>query len=117
MAKSAKKPEAADNSMSAMTAAMMAGNPLLAKAWTDMMEESARFLSERLKEDMDTQAAFMACKSPVEMAQVQSEFFRKAMEDYTAEAQRMFALMTEATEQALKQSGTGVKRKYDDVPI
>ncbi|NHX28030.1 phasin family protein, partial [Escherichia coli] len=73
--------------------------------------------SERLKYDLETQAPFMACKSPVDMAQVQSQFFRKAMEYCTAEAQRMFALMTEATEQALKQTGTGTKRKYDDVPI
>jgi len=115
MAKSAKKPEAATANVSDMTAAMMAGSPAMAKAWADMMTESARFLSDRLQEDMETQKALLSCKTPAEVMQVQSEFFRKAMVDYTAEAQRMLMLMTGASEEALEETTT--KRGYDDVPV
>jgi hypothetical protein len=47
----------------AVMAAMMSVNPVLAKAWTDIMSESARFMTERLKTDLETQKALMACKN------------------------------------------------------
>jgi len=117
MAKSTKKPETENADISAMTAAMMVGNPALAKAWTEVMTESARFVSERLQQDFETQKVMMACKTPAEVMQVQSEFFRKAMQDYGEEAQRMYQIMTGAGEDAFKQVKTKTKRGYDDVPV
>lgn len=117
MAKSAKKPETATGGLPDMTVAMMAGSPALAKAWADIMRESARFLSDRLQEDMETQKALLSCKNPAEVVQVQSEFFRKAMVDYTDEAQRMLMLMTGAGEDALEETKSTTKRGYDDVPV
>ena len=113
MAKSAKKPEAT----SAMAEMMMPGNPAMARAWAEIMSESARFLSERLQEDMETQKAMLACKNPAEVIQVQTEFFRKAMADYTDEAQRMFKIMTGAGEDVVKEVKSSTKRGYDDVPV
>ncbi len=100
-----------------ITASMMAGNPLMAKAWIEMMTESARFLSNRLQQDLETQKAMLACKTPAELVEVQSEFVRNAMADYSAEAQRMFRIMMGATEEAVDQAKTGTKRGYDDVPL
>ncbi|WP_294620555.1 phasin family protein [uncultured Roseovarius sp.] len=117
MAKSKKTYEAATGGLPAMTAAMMVGNPALAKAWTEVMTESARFVSERLQHDFETQKVMMACKTPAEVMQVQSEFFRKAMQDYSEEAQRMYQIMTGSGEDALKQAKSGTKRGYDDVPV
>ena len=117
MAKSTKKPEAATSGLPAMTAAMMVGNPALAKAWTEVMTESARFVSERLQHDIETQKVILACKTPAEVMQVQSEFFRKAMQDYSEEAQRMYHIMTGAGVDAATQSKSSTKRGYDDVPV
>jgi hypothetical protein len=117
MAKSKKAPEAATGDMPTMTAAMLVGNPALAKPWTEMMIESARFVSERLQHDFETQKVMVACKTPAEVMQVQSEFFRKAMSDYTDEAQRMYQIMTGTGEDAFKQAKTKTKRGYDDVPV
>jgi len=46
---------------------------------------------------------------------VQSDFLRKAMEQYSAEAQRLYEIMTEATEGAVQDTKT--KRGYDDIPV
>lgn len=117
MAKSAKKTKTDESGIADVTATMMAANPALAKTWATVMNESARFLSERLQEDMEAQKALLACKTPAEVVKVQSEFFRKAMVQYSDEAQRMFRIMTDATEEAVREAGTGTRREYDDIPI
>ncbi|MFU8778804.1 MAG: phasin family protein [Roseovarius sp.] len=100
----------------ALSAAMVAGHPA-ARMWRDIMAESARFVSERLQNDLETQKALLRCQSPADLMQLQSEFFRKAMEQYTSEAQRLFEIMTEATEDTVKDIKTSTKRGYDDVPV
>ena len=117
MAKSTKKTETPDGGVADMTAAMMAANPALAKSWATLMNESARFLSERLQKDLDAQKALLACKTPAEVVEVQTEFFRKAMTDYSDEAQRMFKIMTGAGEEAVKEAKSSSRRGYDDVPV
>lgn len=86
---------------------MAAFNPAAAKVWQDILTESARFMTERLQKDMETQKAMLACKSPAELMQVQADFYQQAMSDYSEEANRMFQLMSQ----------TGAKRGYDDVPL
>ncbi|MEL7258777.1 MAG: phasin family protein [Pseudomonadota bacterium] len=117
MSKSTKKSETAPYDLSAMVASITAANPAMAKAWMDLMSESARFVSARLREDVETQKAMLNCKNPAEVVQVQSEFFQKAFEQYTAEAMKMFEIMTSATEEMVKDANTGRKRGYDDVPV
>ena len=107
----------ATDGLAAMTSGMIAANPAIARAWSEIMSEGARFLSKRLQEDLETQKALLACRTPADVVQVQTEFFRKAMEQYTAETQRMFEIMTGAIEEAVKEAGTGTKRDFDDVPV
>jgi len=113
----AQKPEPMTPDMSAMTAMMMTNTSASAKAWTEMMTEMTRFVSERLQNDVETQKAMLRCQTPADLMHLQSEFFRKTVEQYTGEAQRLFAIMTEATEGAVKDTKTGTKRGYDDVPL
>ncbi|SFO12949.1 Phasin protein [Roseovarius lutimaris] len=117
MTKSAKKPDAGKPDVSAFSAAMIAGNPAASKLWLDIMAESTRFVSERLQNDLETQKAMLRCQNPTDLVQLQSEFFRKTVEQYTAEAQRLFEIMTEATEGTVKDTKTSTKRSYDDVPL
>jgi hypothetical protein len=115
MTKSARKTTAKPDT-TALASAMAAANPA-ARMWLDIMTESTRFVSERLQNDLETQRAMLRCQSPADLMQVQSEFFRKAMEQYSSEAQRLYEIMTEATGDAVKDSKTGTKRGYDDVPV
>jgi len=96
----------------ALASAMAAGNPA-ARMWLDIMAESIRFVSERLQNDLETQRAMLRCKSRADLVQLQSEFFRSAVEQYTSEGQRMFDILTEATENAVKDRKTDTKRGYD----
>jgi hypothetical protein len=115
MTKSAKKTTAKPDT-TALTSAMAVGSPA-ARMWLDIMAESTRFVSERLQNDLETQRAMLRCQSPADLMQVQSDFFRKAMEQYGSEAQRLFQIMTEATGDAVKDTKTGTKRGYDDIPV
>ena len=117
MTKQTKKSDAGKPDVSAFSAAMIAGHPAASKLWLDIMAESTRFVSERLQNDLETQKAMLRCQTPAELMQLQSEFFRKTVEQYTAEAQRVFEIMTGATQEAVKQTRTGTKRGYDDVPL
>ncbi|THH36024.1 phasin family protein [Aliishimia ponticola] len=92
-----------------MAAAMALFNPALATAWVEMMTESARFVSDRLQQDMETQRALLNCKTPAELLQVQTEFYQNAMEQYAAEANKLMEMMTQAA--------ASHKRGYDDVPL
>jgi len=115
MTKSAKK-TAPKTDTTALTAAMATGHPA-ATLWLDIMAESTRFISERLQNDFETQQALLHCQNPADLVQLQSEFFRRAVEQYTSEAQRMFDIMTEATGDAVKDTKTTTKRGYDDIPV
>lgn len=101
----------------AMTAAMMAFNPVITQTWMDIMSDSARFLTERLQQDMDTQKALLACKGPAELLEVQSAFFKKAMAHYTDYAKHLQGKIATATEDTMQDARSGFARSYDDVPL
>ena len=100
-----------------LTTAMMVANPAVTKAWTDIMKESARFVSERLQEDMEAQKVLLQCKTPADLVQFQSEFVLKAMQQYTDEAQRITKIMTDAGEDIAKDARHSWSRVYDNIPL
>lgn len=100
-----------------VTEAMMAINPVTSQAWLSFMSESARFLTERLHQDLNAQKAMMACKSPTEVLQLQAAFLKTAMDQYTEYATRIQEMMTTVTPSAIKDVQSGHSRGYDDVPI
>ncbi len=117
MAKSKKTQDVPETGANAMVNAMMAMNPAAATAWLDILSESTRFVTDRLRQDMETQMAMLSCKSPAELMQVQSEFFSAAMEQYADETRRLLEMMSKAAEDTLKEAKTGHARSYDDVPL
>lgn len=117
MAKPIDTPATPDIGISAVKAAMMAVNPATAQAMMSVMAESARFLTDRLQQDLDAQKALLACKSPTELMQVQAGFMKTAMEQYMAYAVRFQKAMTTATADTMENARTGHSRGYDDVPI
>lgn len=97
-----------------MPIGMMAFNPAVAQAWQVIMSESARFFADRLQQDLETQKAMLACKTPVELMQVQAAFFKTAMEQYTAFDAYLKETVSTATEKTIKDVRTN--HDYDDVP-
>ena len=117
MAKSTKPKSAEMGDAPAITAAMMAFNPISAQAWQEVMNECSRFVMDRLQQDMETQKAMMNCKSPAEMMQLQSDFYQTAIKQYSEETMRLLQMMSEATGKAVEDAEPVHKRRYDDVPL
>ena len=86
-------------------------NPAATKAWLDLMQESARFMTTRLQHDVETQKALLACKSPSELMEVQTAFFKTAVAQYSDYTTRLY---TNAEQTAASKPAS---RKYDDVPV
>ena len=66
------------------------------KSWTRLADESAGFLSRRWKQDLDLMEKIWACKSPLELLQVQSDFMQRALVDYMKETGRVADMETDA---------------------
>ncbi|MDE3079327.1 MAG: phasin family protein [Paracoccaceae bacterium] len=93
-------------------------NGLGAAAWmsaamfetvTALGNEVVQFVAERITEDVRTQHALMHCKDFNEMQRIQTEFLRKALEQYSAESGRLVQLgagvMTSAMPKRAKDAG------------
>lgn len=111
------KKSKAEAGMMPATAAMMAASPVAMQAWLEVFSESARFISDRMQQDLETQRAMLACKSPAELMQVQAEFYKAAMDQYAREAARLYEMMAKATQGSLREAGAPSSRGYDDVPL
>ena len=116
--KETKKPETAPKlDHLPLASAMMAMNPAATKAWVAIMSESARFVSDRLRQDFEAQKALLACQSPADLIEVQTEFMKKAIQQYTAEMTRLYDIVSDATEDSIETARTDASRKADDVPV
>ena len=104
-----------DISASAMAAAMEAVSPVAGKVWVSCLSEISQFLTERVKQDLDTQKAMMACQSPAAVLKLQADFFTTAMEQYSECSRRLFKTLS--TTNPLQGVGSGHSRRYDDLPL
>ncbi len=86
--------------------------PASAEAWQQIMQECVRFLTRRLEKDFAAQQSFLACKSPLDVVRLQTEFCQTALEDYTEEASRMVGILAKANGAAAARP-----RDHDDVPV
>ena len=116
MGKSKDKTQPSDSDMAPMKAALMALNPVGMAAWMNIVTESARFVSDRLQQDVAAQQEMLACKTPADLLRVQTEFYQKAIEQYTAEATRMLDMMSKATVQSIEEANAPHARDGDALP-
>ncbi|SNR32394.1 phasin family protein [Puniceibacterium sediminis] len=86
-------------------------------AWLDLIEESTRFVTERWEQDVKTQQALFACRTPQDLLKLQSDYCQKAIEQYTDQATRMSGKMSGAATQTMGDMSATSARKYDDVPL
>lgn len=66
------------------------------ESWTRLADESAGFLSKRWKQDLDLMERIWACKSPLELLQLQSEFMQRTLVDYMNETGKLADMETDA---------------------
>lgn len=57
-----------------------------------VQREMADFVAERVRQDMETQARLLRCRSLDEVRDLQMRFFRTAVDQYAAEAARLMAI-------------------------
>ncbi len=109
----------ADTTFEAPAAAafMLAANPILGKAWFDLMSESARFMTKRLEADLEMQRAMLACKDPAEFIELQTKFVSTAATQYAEEASRFFQMTFNASGEITKDALSSHTSDYDDVPV
>lgn len=88
----------------AVKAASGAGSAMvdgLAKAH----RRAADFIASRIRQDIEAQRELLACRSLEEVREVQSRYFKSAMEQYTAETREMVQLGSEVASKALDKKG------------
>ncbi len=100
-----------------MAAAMMAVNPIVAKAWLDLMSEGARFAGERMGRDMELGKAMLACKDPSELMQVQAEFFNTALAQYLEESARYSQMSVAAWKSIVDEMRAAHTSEYNNIPL
>jgi len=68
---------------------------------TEMQKEIAGFVSERIRQDLETQQELLKCRTLDEVREVQSRFFRTTLDQYSAEATKLMQLSTEVFTRSL----------------
>ena len=89
--------EIEENSLAAVSRiySLLIGN--IVRAQTEWF----RFLSSRFAKDAETLASLAACKSPTEIAALQTKVGADAFADYAAEAQRIIGVLEKAANETL----------------
>ena len=68
---------------------------------TEMQKEVAEFVSERIRQDLETQQELLRCRTLDDVREVQSRFFRTTIDQYSAEATKLMQLSTEVFTRSL----------------
>jgi hypothetical protein len=80
------------------------------ESWSRLAEESAGFVSRRWKQDLDLLEKMAACKTPLELLQLQSTFMPRALVDYMKETGKLADMETEAGVCEVEALDEGVRR-------
>jgi hypothetical protein len=90
------------DSMERSSAAMLTG-------LAEMQKEIAGFVSERIRQDLETQQELLRCRTFDDIREAQSRFFRTTLDQYSAEATKLMQLGTEVFTRSLDFSRADVR--------
>ena len=79
------------------------------ESWAKLAGESASFMTKRWERDTDLLEKVRACKTPLELLQLQSEFMQRALVDYMKEATKLTDIETEAGVSEIEAMDRGVR--------
>ena len=68
---------------------MMETGTAWAETMGDFSSEVGRFVAQRLADDMQTQASFMACTTPEELQHAHAQFIQRALDQYHIETGKL----------------------------
>ncbi|WP_212523445.1 phasin family protein [Actibacterium sp. MT2.3-13A] len=83
---------------------MTAFNGAVAEAMGRYGQEFVGFVQDRLEEDARTQQELLACRDLTQLAEIQSRFLERAMQQYTDETGKLVDLGREMFDQAVRQA-------------
>jgi hypothetical protein len=78
-----------------------AGTSILT-ALSEVQKEIAGFVSERIRQDLQTQQELLACRTLDDVREVQSRFLRSTIDQYSAEASKLMRLGAEIATRSLE---------------
>ncbi len=78
-------------------------NVALLETYGDASAEMARFVAQRIQEDVSAQHALLHCRSFTDLQALQTEFIRKAIDQYQQSAARMVEIGTETLQSHLEE--------------
>lgn len=64
----------------------------------ELQTETARFVAERVRKDMEMPARIAACGNPLDIYQEQMDFASTMMSDYSDEGQKIVGILSKAVE-------------------
>ena len=67
---------------------------------TKVQTEIADFITERIRQDVETQAEMLRCRTLDDVRDLQTRFFRTAVDQYAAEVNRLMKINTDTMERA-----------------
>ncbi len=120
-ARSAKKSQKTENEAATATIdAMKTFGPIgetAQKVCADVANETLRFVTFRMQQDLETQRAMLACTNLVDVQKAQADFCTQALKDYQSQASRIMEIMSAAAPKGLDFAPLLTRRDYDDVPL
>ncbi len=84
-----------------------AAGAALVEGFTEARKRIADFVAERLRQDIEIQGQLLSCRTLDDVRDVQSRFFRSAVDQYAAEASRMMQLGTDVVARTVPKGGKG----------
>ena len=82
------------HNLGAASAAMLEG---LTKAQTEISD----FITQRIRQDVETQAEMLRCRTLDDVRDLQTRFFKTALDQYAGEASRLMKIGTDMMERSL----------------
>ena len=78
-----------------------AASAAMIEGLTEAQRRMSDFVSERIRKDMETQSELLGCRNLDQVREVQSRFFRVAVEEYAATASQLMRLGTDVVTRSL----------------
>ncbi|GAB5467572.1 MAG: hypothetical protein Kilf2KO_06020 [Rhodospirillales bacterium] len=78
--------------------------------WAKLAREGSDFMTKRWAKDLDLWQRSMACKDPMELVKLQTEFLQRAFVDYADEASAVMDMETEAGIAEIEAIDRGVRK-------
>ena len=91
------------HNIGAASAAMLEG---LTKAQTELSD----FITERIRHDVETQADMLRCRTLDDVRELQTRFFKTAVDQYAAEVNRLMKIGTDTMQRSLASHSLAVEQ-------